>query len=182
MRIAVYGGSFDPPHLGHAMVAAWVLWTDRVDAVWLLPCASHPFDKEMTAFEIRLNLCERLAEVVGDGVSTCDVERSLPAPNYTWDTLSHLRTKYEQHSFALLVGADTLEQVHLWHRWSDIAEQFDPIIVGREGYPARDDAPTFPGFSSTQVRGLLAEGREVGHLVPARILEQIDGLYGSESS
>ncbi len=181
MRIAVYGGSFDPPHLGHAMVAAWVLWTDRADAVWLLPCASHPFEKAMTAFEARLGLCERLAEVVGGAVSTCDVERSLPAPNYTWDTLCHLRATYEQHSFALLAGADTLEQVHLWHRWKDIAEQFDPIIVGREGYPSREDAPTFPGFSSTQVRALLAEGGRVDHLVPARILDQIGGLYGSES-
>ena len=179
MRIAVYGGSFDPPHLGHAMVAAWALWTGRVDAVWLLPCASHPFDKDMVAFETRLSLCERLAEIIGEGVSTCDVERLLPAPNYTWDTLTHLQDQYQEHTFVLLVGADTLDQVHLWHRWNDIAEHFEPIVVGREGYPKREDAPTFPGFSSTEVRARLAEGLAVDHLVPASILEQIVGLYGS---
>ena len=180
MRIAVYGGSFVPPHLGHAMVAAWVLWTDRAAAVWLLPCASHPFDKEMAPFENRLGLCEKLAAVIGGGVSTCSVEHSLPAPNYTWDTLCHLADAHTDHVFELLVGADTLQQVHLWHRWVDIADRFGPIIVGRQGYPDRDDAPTFPDFSSTEVRDRLAQGLPVGHLVPSTILGELDALYGKE--
>ena len=116
--------------------------------------------------------------MVGVGVSTTPVERSLPAPNYTRDTLCHLADIHTEHSFELLVGADTMEQVHLWHKWDEIVDRFDPIIVGREGYPAREDAPTFPGFSSTEVRERLSQGLGVDHLVPSTILGDLDDLYG----
>ncbi len=181
MRIAVYGGSFNPPHLGHAMVASWVVWSGRADAVWLMPCASHAFAKDLADFGARLALCEALADLLGDRVRVCDVERDLPSPNYTWDTLCALRQANPQHDLSLVVGADTLEQVHLWHRWEDLSREFTPIVVGRQGYPAVEGAPCFPDISSSEVRELLGTGRAVDHLVPAVLVEHLAALYGPDA-
>ncbi len=181
MQIAIYGGSFNPPHLGHAMVAAWVVWSGRADSVWWMPCASHAFQKDLADFGARLALCEALAELMGDRMKVCGIERDLPAPNYTWDTLCALRQAHPEHAFSLVVGADTLEQVHLWHRWEDISRDFTPIVVGRQGHPPVKDAPCFPDISSSEVRDLLGNGRSVDHLVPAVLMESLTALYGPEN-
>jgi nicotinate-nucleotide adenylyltransferase len=173
MRVAVYGGSFNPPHVGHAMVAAWVLWTQRADQVWLVPTAHHAFSKELAPFELRVRLCQALARTVGPGVHVSDIESRLPTPSYTFNTLSEMADAHPDHSFRLVLGSDNLDQLHAWHRWADVAARFDPLIVGRVGYPDVPDAPSFPGVSSTRVRAALAAGEPVAHLVPAAVLDEL---------
>ena len=171
MRIAVYGGSFNPPHVGHAMVASWVRWTGQADAVWLVPVYRHAFEdrhgKVLAPFEDRLGWCAALADELGEGVDVCDVERHLPSPSFTVDTLLHLATAHPGHTFRLVVGADVLPQVGAWRRWDEIAARFAPIVVGRQGYPSPDGAPSvdFPAVSSSDVRHRLQEGRSVEHLL-----------------
>lgn len=169
MRVAVYGGSFNPPHVGHAMVAAWLGWTEQVDAVWLLPTAAHAFGKPLPPFAERVAWCEALASAVGSFVSVCGVEAELPAPSYTIDTLTHLAQRHPEHRFRLVVGADVLPQTPRWKAWDAIAARFDPIVVGRGGYPPIDGAPTFPEVSSTDVRSRLAAGQPIDGLVPAAV-------------
>lgn len=174
MRIAVYGGSFNPPHVGHAMVASWLRWTDLADQVWLVPTAAHAFSKKLTPFELRVRWLEAFSESLGPWAQVCTIEATLPTPSYSIDTLQALRAAHPDHSFRLVIGADNLAQRHLWHRWPDIEAQFDPIVVGRAGYPEVDDAPTFPGVSSTDVRARLADGRSVVHLIPAQVLALLE--------
>ncbi|HJN72311.1 MAG TPA: nicotinate-nicotinamide nucleotide adenylyltransferase [Myxococcota bacterium] len=176
MQIAVYGGSFNPPHVGHAMVAGWLTWTRRADSVWLVPCVEHAFDKELAPFAARKAMCEALARAVGPQVLVSDIEVSLPTPNYTWNTLRSLSERHPEHRFRLVVGADTLDETHLWHRWDDIVERFTPIIVGRGGFPPVPTAPTFPQLSSTELRAALARGEPVDHLVVAGVIEHL-GVY-----
>src|SRR3989304_5989896 len=108
MDVAICGGSFNPPHVGHAMVAAWVRWTGRADEVWLVPAWVHAFSKEMVPFERRVAWCEALCRDLGGGVRACAVEAELPAPSFTWNTLEHLAGTHPEHRFRLLIGADTL--------------------------------------------------------------------------
>ena len=170
MRIGVYGGSFNPPHVGHAMVASWLLWTQRVEEVWLVPAGSHPFDKTLDPFVQRLALCEAMAGALDFRIKVSAVEGDLPAPNYTYDTLCHLRTTWRAHDFSLVIGSDVLEQVHLWHRWEDIEAQFSPIVVGREGFPGGASGPIFPGVSSSDIRERLSRDESVEGLVHASVL------------
>ncbi|MCA9572020.1 MAG: nicotinate-nicotinamide nucleotide adenylyltransferase, partial [Myxococcales bacterium] len=108
MRVAVYGGSFDPPHVGHAMVCGWLLWTDRVDAVWVTPTRAHPFGKDSAPFDARVAWCRALAQSVGPGVEVCTLEQTLPAPSYTVHTLDALAARHPEHSFQWVLGADLL--------------------------------------------------------------------------
>jgi len=179
VRIAVYGGSFNPPHVGHAMVASWVRWTGRADAVWLVPVFRHAFEdrhgKVLAPFEARLGWCTALAEELGPDFAASDVERRLPAPSFTVDTLSHLAAAHPEHSFRLVVGADVLPQVGAWRRWDEIERRFSPVVVGRQGYPAPPDRPSveFPSVSSSDIRARLLSGAPVDHLVTAAVQAQL---------
>src|SRR5687767_5598917 len=114
MRIAVYGGSFNPPHVGHAMVAGWLAWTGTADEVWLLPSFVHPFDKELAPFPRRVAMCEALARSVGRWVRVETIESTLPTPSYTIDVLDALAARHRGHELRLVVGADVLTAVGQW--------------------------------------------------------------------
>ncbi len=176
--IAVYGGSFNPPHVGHALVAAWSLWTGQADRVWLVPTFRHAFDKTLAPFEERLALCRALARDVGDRIEVQTLEAELPVPSYTVDTLRTLRNRHADVRLRLLVGADVLDQVDEWKDWPAIVEEFAPIVVGRAGYPEVEGAPTFPGVTSTDLREWLAAGKSVHGLVTASVEALLPGSYG----
>ncbi len=179
MRIGLFGGSFNPPHLGHAMVAAWLLWSDRVDEVWLVPTYDHPFAKELLPFSDRLTLVKSMAESVDPRIVVSEIERELPQPSYSLQTLRHLQKLHKEHSFRLVVGADVLLEIGAWHRWDLIMAEFKPIIVGRVGYEPVEGAPQFPLISSTEIRRMLAAGKDVSHLVASSTVKSLVGLYGS---
>lgn len=179
MRVAVYGGSFDPPHVGHAMVAAWLRWTDRVDRVCLVPAYGHAFGKQLVDYDARLAMCRALAATLGPWAEVSEVERGR-SPSYTIDTLELLAASRSDDRFRLVVGADILESADRWRAWDRIAEDFTPIVVGRDGYPEVEGAIRFPDVSSTEVRARLRGGEPVAHLVPAAVLELARDLYVRE--
>jgi nicotinate-nucleotide adenylyltransferase len=169
MRVAVYGGSFNPPHMGHGLVAAWLHWTDLVDEVWLMPSFGHPFSKESAGFDVRLALCQALAKDVGRWVKVVDVERSLPTPSYSIDSLQALQTLHPKTTFRFVVGSDVLPDLPKWKDWPSIQRDFSPIVVGRVGYVNPPDCVVFPGVSSTQIRADLHAQRAVGHWLTKRV-------------
>jgi nicotinate-nucleotide adenylyltransferase len=181
VRVAIYGGSFNPPHVGHALVAAWLRWADRADAVWLLPTWSHAFGKALAPFPARVAWCESLAGAVGPWVSVSTIEAELPAPSYTIDTLRAFAARHPEHRFRLVIGADNLDVLDKWRDWDAIAAGFDPIVVGRAGWPAPEGAVVFPEVSSTEIRARLAAGQPVDHLVPAAVLALLGDAWSDQS-
>jgi nicotinate-nucleotide adenylyltransferase len=156
VQIALYGGSFNPPHRVHGLVAEWLVGSGAVDAVWLLPVFRHAFegqhDKVLAPYDQRVAWCEAMAEDLSVPVSVSRVEADLPVPSYSIDTLDFLAEKYPDHRFNLVVGSDILEAVGSWKDWGRIQTDYTPIVVGREGYPAPDGVKVFPDVSSTEVR------------------------------
>ena len=181
MRVAVYGGSFNPPHLAHEMVAKWVLDSASADAVWLVPVYRHAFEtthsKVLAPFEQRLRWCEAMAAGFGGGVQVSSVESTLPTPSFTIDTLRHLASHYPQHEFRLVIGADILDQVDGWKDWDAIVVDYPPIVVGREGYSSPDGVPVFPAVSSTEIRDRLARGGDASDLVSPSVWAVLQGEH-----
>lgn len=185
MRVAFYGGSFNPPHVAHAMVASWLLWTDQVDAVWMVPVYRHAFegihDKALAPFEARLGWCRALARDLGVADPTApdarlrvlDVEAHLPVPSFTIDTLRHLRDRHPQVQLRPVVGADVLPQLPRWRQWDQLQREFPPVVVGRVGYPGPPDAVVFPAVSSSEVRRRLRAGLPADTLLTSQVLRAL---------
>jgi nicotinate-nucleotide adenylyltransferase len=173
VRVAFYGGSFNPPHVGHAMVASWLCWTDRVDQVWLVPVAHHAFGKALAPFSRRRAWCEAMAADLGERVRVEPIEASLPPPSYSIRTLEALSERHPEAVLRLVIGADALPGLPLWHRSEEIQARFSPIVVGRDGHEVPQGTPVFPDISSTNVRRAMVEGEPVDALVPASVLARI---------
>ena len=179
--VALLGGSFNPPHVAHLMLAYWILATQDVGEVWLLPSYRHPFGKDLAPFDDRVRMCELAAREIR-GVAVCAAERELaddPLVGKTARTLEHLVAKHPDHDFAIVVGADILPDTAKWYRWDRVQALARVIVVGREGFPPVPGAPSLPAISSTEVRARIARGEDVTGLVPRRVREYVEekGLY-----
>ena len=181
-EIGLLGGSFNPPHVGHLMAAWYVLATEPVAEVWLLPSYRHPFGKELAPFADRVEMC-RLAAATVRGLHVCTAEAELagdPLVGKTARTLEHLASKHPSLRFALVIGTDILPETGKWHRWERVRELARIVVVGRQGHEAgAEGRPLLPRVSSTEIRERLARGEDVSRLVPRRVLRHIEerGLY-----
>jgi nicotinate-nucleotide adenylyltransferase len=175
-RVALYGGSFNPPHHCHVLVATWALCRGGVDEVWLLPAAGHAFGKQLESFELRCLMLEKAVAHLGPRVKVERIEDSLPKPSYTVDTLSALLSR-EPLELTLVLGTDAYAERHKWKQWARIEELLENrvIVVGREGHPVEGTSPdiVLPDLSSTEVRKRVAANEPIWWLVPPSVEEQI---------
>ena len=171
----VFGGSFNPPHMGHMMACTYLTEGLGADGCWLIPCFEHPFDKELLAYETRLQMCELMASSLGARVSVSRVEEQLGGVSRTYDTLCHLQKSDPDRRFALAVGADICEETQRWHRWADIEQMVKVVVIGRTGFSGPQSAGlALPEVSSTEIRHRLAKGESPVGLVPERVLAFIE--------
>lgn len=176
----VYGGSFNPPHLGHQMACLYLLEGLGAAAVWVLPAFVHPFGKPLASFTHRLAMCRLTAKALGARVTVSDIESRRDASGYTYDTLCALRALYPRRQWALAIGSDILAETHAWHRWSEIEELATVVVIGRQGaFPPTRDGIAMPAIASRDIRARLARHEPIEGLVPERVRDYIaeHGLY-----
>lgn len=130
---AVYGGSFDPPHLGHQMACLYLLQALDAESVWLVPTGQHAFGKALIPYAHRRAMCERLAEPFCGRVVISDIEQEHGGTSYTVDTLLALRRAHPTRRFALVIGADVVVDLPRWHRAAELVQMSPLIVVGRSG-------------------------------------------------
>ena len=169
-EIALFGGSFDPPHVGHLLAASYVLATEPLDELWLVPVERHPFAKPLVAsYDHRVELCERLAaQLPRTRVSRAEQESGQ---GRTVDLLEWLHRKHPQTRWALMLGTDLDAEKPQWKRFERVEQLARIITVRRGGYG--EGGVAIPEISSTQVRALLKSGGDASQLVPRTVLEAI---------
>ena len=181
MKVALFGGSFNPPHVAHQMVALYVLETARIDQIWFVPTWKHPFHKPLAPFEARLRMCEIAVKSLGSRARVSEIERTIGGPSRTLNTVRRLRKLNPTHEYSLVIGSDVAEEVPGWYRSADLQALVPFIIVGRRAAKgAAEHTPvTMPEVSSTEVRSLLRAGKSAEGLVPRAVLDYIyrHGLY-----
>jgi nicotinate-nucleotide adenylyltransferase len=180
-RVAIYGGSFNPPHVAHQLVALYVLETAGVDELWIVPAFNHALGKPLAPFAERLAMCERAAAALGPRVRVSDVERELGGQSRTLHMLKRLRERHAAHEFSLVIGADLVDEVPTWLGGDELRRTVPFIVVGRGSRHVGpdEDRVAMPELSSTTVRQRLAAGQPVEGLVPRSVLDYIyeRGLY-----
>lgn len=154
----------------------YVLSTEDIDEVLVVPVYKHPFSKELASFDERLEMCRRAFSWIPH-VKVSAVERDLEGESLTLRTLEYLASLHPDWSMRLLIGADVVNDLPKWHRFDRIAELAPPIIMGRAGVSA-DGAPEaiLPRASSSEVREALAVGDtdRLEKLVPRDVLAFIN--------
>src|SRR4029453_16427083 len=115
MRVALFGGSFNPPHVAHQLVALYVLETRAVDQLWLIPCFQHPFEKSLEPFADRLRMCELAAAALGPRARVSDVEGRLGGESRTLRTVQTLRAEHPGFEFSLVIGSDLQRETSGWY-------------------------------------------------------------------
>lgn len=181
-RIAIFGGSFDPPHLAHAMVALAALLGGQVDRVLVVPVGRHAWGKPTVApFEDRLAMCRLAFRPLGQGVVVSDIEGRREGTSFMIDTLRGLAAENPDAQWRLLTGSDIEGDVAKWREGAEVIRMAPPLTSPRPvpGLPLEDQPGVMPPISSTEVRRYLAEGRPASHLVAAEVLAyaQVRKLY-----
>ncbi len=180
-KIGLFGGSFDPVHSGHLMVASFIAQNSDLDEVWLnlSPCNPLKDKARESNDEDRLNMLRIAVEGI-KFLSVCDVELTMPYPSYTISTLRLLRERYPDCDFTLVVGSDNW---NLFDRWKDseaIIKEFGVIVYPRPGYPvdflpegvAVVEAPLIQ-LSSTFIRKNVKEGKDMNFFLPQAVYQYI---------
>jgi len=186
--VAIYGGSFDPPHISHVLAAVYALKVGGFERVIVVPVFEHAFQKRLTPFTHRVQMCElSFSGIAGVEVST--VESALPTPSLTLNTLQHLTRANPDWDLRLLIGSDVLGDTSKWHGFDRISALAPPFVVGRPGFEHPSaQAALLPDVSSTGIRHALAARDGAGseallsaclpHAVLAYIHEH--ELYGAD--
>jgi nicotinate-nucleotide adenylyltransferase len=182
--VAIFGGSFNPPHVAHVLAVTWVLSTQDVDAVLVVPTFQHPFAKALAPYEDRLAMCELAMGWLAPPprVVLSRVEQELGGESRTWRTLEHLQQQHPDWSMRLVMGADLMLEADKWSRFDRVQALAPPMVLGRVGFHV-EGAPSavLPAVSSTDVRSRIAAGQwdALEALVPRRVLDYVKtaGLY-----
>jgi nicotinate-nucleotide adenylyltransferase len=188
MKLGVFGGTFDPPHIGHLIAAQEVHFRLGLDRTLWIPAATPPHkrDRETTPGEVRLEMV-RAAIAGDDRFEASDLELRRGGVSYTVDTLRELGERHPGAALHLILGSDQLAQIDTWRAWDEIRTLATVVGYGRDGDTASDaegvTLVTVPrvDVASTDVRRRVGAGEPVGYLVPAGVeaLIRRAGLYGA---
>jgi len=186
-RTGVFGGTFDPPHVGHRIVAADVVEALDLDRLVIVPAPRPPHRSAVLPAELRLELTRR-AFARDPRIEVSDVEFGREGPSYTVDTLERVRVALPDDRLFLVVGCDQYEGLGGWRQPERIIELAEIAVMRRDGRPLAPD-PRYPfrvvdvtriDLSSTEIRRRLAAGRSVRYLVPDVILDDVERAWQSD--
>lgn len=188
-KIGILGGTFDPPHCGHLLIANEVLSSLQLEEVWFLPNREPPH-KEKTEYVSNEERLQLIKLAIEDHpcfrIETIELKR--PGPSYTYDTIKQLKELFPDVQFHFIIGADMIEYLPKWFRIEELMELVTFVGVERPNYDKETpfpiiyvDVPEF-AVSSSMIRQRIKEGRTIRYLVPESVRRYIKEkkLYGTK--
>jgi nicotinate-nucleotide adenylyltransferase len=183
MKIGLYFGSFNPIHIGHLIIANYVLNETALERIWLVVSPQNPFKVSASLLNEynRLHLA-KLATEEDNRIKVSDIEFKLPKPSYTADTLAYLTEKYPQNEFAIIMGSDSYQNLHKWKNYEVIVKNFLVYVYKREGFEIKPllkiqpiilNAPLLQ-ISATEIRQLIKKGKSARYMLPEKVRDEIE--------
>ncbi len=183
-KIGLYGGSFNPPHLGHALMVLTVLMTQDLDEVWIIPCGEAPHKNGLEPFDVRKEMCEQTFGHIKD-TQVIELENHLPSPSYTVNTLKTIKELRPNYELFFIVGTDVVEEIPEWENAEGITDLARFMVVPRQGYPLMalpgevgnaklvKMGIELPELSSTLIRKFRERGLEMDKFVEKNVAETL---------
>lgn len=183
MTIAVFSGSFNPVHCGHAMMANFISQFCEVDEVWMMPTPLNPLktDNPPASFHHRFEMCGIVARKCCN-VKVSDFEKDLPQPNYTYRTLCELKKKYPGVKFKLVIGSDNWKVFEKWRDYDKIINEFGLIVYPRPGYEVAGKLPSnvqllvnapVALLSSSFLREAIKSNKNLNYMIDPQVAQYI---------
>lgn len=186
MKIGIYGGTFDPIHHGHLILAREARETFGLDKIIFVPAAVSPFKKAPhVSAEMRLSMLQAAIEVEpGFVIDDCEVRR--PPPSYTIDTVDEIRKREHDAKIYLLIGNDNVRDLPKWHRFRELEKAVRFVVLGRIDAGTKSDYLTVHrriDISATEIRKRVASGQSIRYFVPEAVEEIIrrEKLYREQA-
>lgn len=187
-KIGLFFGSFNPIHIGHLILANYILENTDMDELWFVVSPQNPFKEKKSLLKDhnRLDMVQ-LAVKNYPKMRASNVEFSLPQPSYSIDTLTYLKEKHPDYHFALIMGEDNLKTLPKWKNAQNLIENYQIIVYPRlsddsekekkmplHGNISLIKAPIIE-LSATEIRKMLKEGKNVRPMLPPEVFEYLDG-------
>lgn len=186
MHIGLFFGSFNPIHVGHMVLANYMASFTDLEQVWLVVSPHNPLKEKASL----LNQNQRLHMVnlaIGDSdiLKSSNIEFGLPQPSYTINTLAHLKEKYPQHRFSLIMGEDNLASFTKWKNYEEILKKHTIYVYPRPNCNSGDlkhhkniimtEAPLMD-ISSTMIREAIKDKKNVSFFVPQPVWQYLEEM------
>ncbi|OWK99594.1 nicotinate-nicotinamide nucleotide adenylyltransferase [Kaistella haifensis DSM 19056] len=187
-KVGLFFGSFNPIHIGHLILANYILENSDMAELWFVVSPQNPFKDKKTLLKDhnRLDMVQ-LSVKNYPKMRASNVEFSLPKPSYTIDTLTYLKEKYPDHSFALIMGEDNLKGLPKWKNADKLIENYQIIVYPRlfagekqeNEYLKHENismvnAPIIE-LSATEIRNMIKNEKNVRPMLPPEVFEYLDG-------
>lgn len=187
-KVGLFFGSFNPIHIGHLILANYILENSDMAELWFVVSPQNPFKDKKTLLKDhnRLDMVQ-LSVKNYPKMRASNVEFSLPKPSYTIDTLTYLKEKYPDHSFALIMGEDNLKGLPKWKNSDKLIENYQIIVYPRlfagekqeNEYLKHENismvnAPIIE-LSATEIRNMIKNEKNVRPMLPPEVFEYLDG-------
>lgn len=187
-KIGLFFGSFNPIHIGHLILANYILENSDMNELWFVVSPQNPFKEKKSLLNDhnRLDMVELAIKNYPD-MRASNVEFSLPTPSYTIDTLIYLKEKHPDYSFSLIMGEDNLGSLHKWKNADLLIKNHHIIVYPRVFEGDKKDskyinhenislvkAPVIE-LSATEIRNMIQQGKNVRPMLPPEVFEYLDG-------
>lgn len=182
MNIGLFFGSFNPIHVGHLIIANYIVSTDIIDQLWFVLSPQNPLKKQKDLLNEYHRQYLLQSAIEGEHKLRCStIEFHLPKPSYTIDTLTYLEEKYKTHNFVIIIGSDSFLNIKKWKNHEKLVKDYPIIIYKRIGFEIEENinpnikilnAP-FLDISSTNIRERIRNGKSIRFFVPDVVNEEI---------
>jgi nicotinate-nucleotide adenylyltransferase len=184
-RLAIYGGTFNPPHIGHLITVECVREQLRLDGIYLVPSAQPPNKPGtlLASADDRLKMTS-LAIEGAPQMAVSDIEIRRSGVSYTIDTIMALGTQFPDASLMLIIGSDNFLEFQTWKSPTEILARVQMVVMNRPGFPIDQERHDLArlvsfvkvpqiGISSSDIRRRIKLGRSIRYLVPPQVEEYI---------
>lgn len=186
-KIGLFFGSFNPIHVGHLLIANYMVEFTELDKLWFVVTPHNPLKTKNTLLHDRQRLeMVRLAIENNYKYSVSDIEFNLEKPSYTVKTLAYLSEKYPQHQFYLIIGSDNLQTFYKWKNYESILGNYKLLVYPRPGYDGGNfkdhpsviftEAPVVE-ISSTFIRDAVKAGKNVEFFMPEASFKYMSEMH-----
>ena len=184
MRLGLFGGRFDPPHIGHLLAAQSAFEALVLEELWFIPAKAPPHKPAVAPAEMQLEML-RLALGDNPAFKVNDLELARPGPSYTYDTVMKIKGERPDDDIFFLTGADAYREIATWHRAEELTEAVAMVALARPGYTLGKLAAPFGervtslqtrlcDVSSTEIRLRQRHAQSVRYLVPEAVEMYLD--------